>query len=269
MAEGHAVRRWVRALEALVGEPLTEVRLPKRWDAYVAQLVGERLTGVEARGKHLLLHLSNGWTIHCHAMQYGSWQVGEPGMELRKEAKYVRLRLLTPEHEAVFYHGPVIELLFSSEEVANHPALSTLGPDLLDEPFNSDESYRRVVARGDHPIGDVVMDQRVMAGVGNIFKSEGLFLAGIDPRRTASGVSREEMERYWRATIPLMRAGMERFGPTKTLPPEMQQEGKGQRGWHWVYGRRGHPCLRCGTKIEMVRQGDQNRATFFCPNCQR
>ena len=175
MAEGHAVIRWARALGALVGEPLAEVRLPKRWGERGQTLIGQHITQIETRGKHLLLHLSNGETIHTHAMQYGSWQIGERGMTLRKATTYVRLHLVTTAHEAVFYHGPVIELL-AADELANHSALLALGPDVMSSTFDRHEVARRVHAEGERPIGDVVLDQRVVAGLGNIFKSEGCFL---------------------------------------------------------------------------------------------
>lgn len=263
MAEGHAVIRWARALEALVGETLIEVRLPRRWGDRASELVGLALTGAETRGKHLLLHLSSGVTLHTHAMQYGSWQVGERGMALRKDAKYVRLRLMTQAHEAVFYHGPVVELL-SAEELARHGALRALGPDVMAADFERDEAARRVGAEGERPIGDVVLDQRVMAGLGNIFKSEGLFLAKIDPQRPADGISRAELDRFLDAAIPLMWKGTERFGKTVTTPPELHQAGH----LHYVYRRRGHACLVCGANIEMLRQGELQRSTFFCPVCQ-
>lgn len=264
MAEGHAVIRWARALGALVGEPLAQVRLPKRWGERGSELIGQHLTNIETRGKHLLLHLSNNETIHTHAMQYGSWQVGERGMTLRKSATYVRLRLVTSAHEAVFYHGPVIELL-TADELANHAALLALGPDVMSFHFDRDEAARRVHAEGDRPIGDVVLDQRVVAGLGNIFKLEGLFLARIDPRRAAASVTPAELDLLWTELIPLMWRGTERYGKTTTTPPDLQQAGHG----HWVYRRQRKPCLRCTTPIEMVRQGDLDRSTYFCPHCQR
>lgn len=264
MAEGHAVIRWARALDALRGELLELVTLPKRWGDRGDRLIGEHVTSIETRGKHLLLHLSNGETIHTHAMQYGSWQVGERGMALRKDPKYVRLRLQTNAHEAVFYHGPVIELL-TAAELADHGALSSLGPDVMAAQFDRDEAARRVAVAGDRPIGDVVMDQRVMAGLGNIFKSEGLFLAGIDPRRTAASITRLELDRLWDQIIPIMWRGTERYGPTFTIPPELRAQGHER----WVYGRKGKPCLRCGTPIQKIAQGDLDRATYFCPTCQR
>lgn len=264
MAEGHAVIRWARALAQLVGEPLIGIRLPQRWGDRAGMLAGSHITGIETRGKHLLLHLSNTETIHTHAMQYGSWQVGEHGMTPRKDAKYVRLRLVTEQHEAIFYHGPVIEVL-TAEELRQHGALNALGPDVMSPRFDRDEAARRVAEQDDRAIGDVVLDQRVMAGLGNIFKSEGLFLANIDPRRAAASITRDELDRFWDRIIPIMWRGTERYGKTLTTPPELQQQGH----LHYVYRRRGHPCLVCGTKIEMARQGELDRSTYFCPRCQR
>jgi formamidopyrimidine-DNA glycosylase len=236
MAEGHAVIRWARALGALVGEPLEEARLPKRWEDRGATLVGEQITNVETRGKHLLLHVSNTETIHTHAMQYGSWQVDERGMMLRKAASYVRLRLVTTAHEAVFFHGPVIELL-TADELANHAALLALGPDVMLPTFDRDEVARRVAATGERPVGDVVLDQHVVAGLGNIFKSEGLFLARVDPRRAAASVTPTELDLLWRGT--------ERYGKNTPTPPYLQQAGH----LHWVYHCQRKPCLRCTTPI--------------------
>ena len=237
--------------------------MPKRWGERPQTLVGEHLTEVRTHGKHLLMPLSNGEVLHTHAMQYGSWQVGAPGMALRKDPKYVRLRLATDHHEAVFYHGPVVELL-TDEEVRTHPRLSALGPDVMQEGFDRDEAARRVQAAAERPIGEAVLDQRVMSGVGNIFKSEGLFLAGIDPRRAAESVDRAALDRFWEAVIPLMWEATERFGKTRTTRPDLQAEGH----LNYVYRRRGKPCLVCGTPVEMVRQPPHDRSTYFCPHCQ-
>jgi len=262
MAEGHAVLRWAIALRVLVGEVLVAVSATRRWEERVGALAGETVTAVETHGKHIVIRISGGWAIHCHAMQYGSWQVGAPGQELRKEPRYVRLKLLTSLHEAVFFHGPVVEIL-TLDELAAHPRLHELGPDLLAEPFDREEANRRL-ATSDRPIGDAVLDQRLVAGIGNIYKSEGLFLAGIDPRREAPAVDRPALDRLWDALAPLMHEGVARFGPTTTLPPELRSAGDR----NWVYRRRGRPCFRCGTPIEMLRQGDLKRATYFCPRCQ-
>ena len=106
MAEGHTLVRWAGWLKPLVGEPLEKVELPRRFADRAAGLVGQHVARIETKGKHLLLHLSGGDTIHCHAMMYGSWQVGKPGMKLRKEERVVRVRMRTATREAVFFHGP-------------------------------------------------------------------------------------------------------------------------------------------------------------------
>ena len=264
MAEGHAVIRWARALGALVGEPLVDVAFPKRWGDRPRVLVGAHLTAVTPRGKHLVLAFSNGRYVHTHALQYGSWQVGEAGMAYRKDPGYVRLRLTTAAHEAVFYHGPVVELL-TEDELAADEGLNRLGPDVMAADFDRAEALRRLHAAGDRPLGEAVLDQGVVAGVGNIFKSEGLFLAGLDPRRPAASVTPAEAERIWDATLPLMWRGTEQYGPTRTTTPDLQAAGHDR----YVYGRKGKPCLRCGTPVEVVLQGFGDRKTYFCPSCQR
>ena len=262
MAEGHAVARWAMQLRALVGEELLSVRSPARWRERAERLVGTRLQEVRTAGKHLMLDLGE-YVIHCHAMQYGSWQVGQPGMTLRKESRFVRLHLVTPAHEAAYYHGPVMEIL-TGHELATHGALIALGPDLLHESFDRHEVARRMRAAGARALGDAVLDQRIVAGIGNIYKSEGLFLAHLDPRRSARSVTAGELDDLWEVLIPLMRAGIAGFGRTTTLPADLL--GNGQ--FNWAYRRRGQPCLRCGGTIAMLRQGELARATYFCPECQ-
>jgi len=263
MAEGHSVVRWARALHAFEGQNLVAVNLPKRWAEREQHVRGHSITGIESRGKHLLLHLSSGWTLHTHAMMYGSWDFGAPGIELRKPEKNVRLRLRTERREAVFYNGPVVEVL-SAQELAAHPVLQALGPDVLSPNFDHEEAWRRTQQAGDREIGDVLIDQTVISGPGNIFKSESLFLAGIDPRRAASSLSREQVEILWQKLIPMMEHAAASSGPIVTLPPEMATE----RDRTWVYARSSRPCFVCGTTIRMFRQGDLKRTTFACATCQ-
>jgi formamidopyrimidine-DNA glycosylase len=130
--------------------------------------------------------------------------------------------------------------------------------------FDRNEAARRVTDAEQRPIGDAILDQRVVAGLGNIFKSEGLFLAKIDPRRPAFEVQRDELERLWDQISPIMHRGTERYGKTATTPDEMREAGQ----LHYVYRRLGRPCFVCGTKIEMIRQGELERSTYFCSYCQ-
>ncbi|HET9635111.1 MAG TPA: DNA-formamidopyrimidine glycosylase family protein, partial [Gemmatimonadaceae bacterium] len=180
MAEGHAVARWADALRELIGERVEEIQVPPRWRERAEKIPGATLTQVRTHGKHLVLQFSNDWVVHTHAMQYGSWQIGPLGQELRKEARFARLRLTTPRHEVVFFHGPVMEVL-SLDELAKHERFTSLGPDLLHDDFPVDSVIDAIQAQGDREIGDLILDQRVVSGIGNIYKSEGLFLATIHP----------------------------------------------------------------------------------------
>jgi DNA-formamidopyrimidine glycosylase len=263
MAEGHLVARWAQRLRSLIGQPLEVVELPARWEDRASGLVGQHLTDVSTHGKHLLLRLPGGDTIHCHAMMFGSWQVGKPGMSLRKPADRVRLRLRTRWQEAVFFNGPVVELL-TPAELASHRRLQSLGPDILTPEFDRNEVWRRLRAEPNREIAETIIDQTVVAGIGNIYKSEGLFLAGIDPRAAVGSLDREQIEGLWDILIPLMQKGV-RAMRMRTRPKP--SGGKDHR--HWVYQRRGQSCFRCGAKIVRIVQGRVRRTTFFCPRCQQ
>ncbi len=263
MAEGHSILRWARALRPLVGQPLVQVDLPKRWADRAAGLPGQHLREIQTHGKHLLLHLSEGLSLHCHAMMYGSWQFGTPAMKLRKPEKNVRLRLRTARHEAVFFNGPVVELL-SAEELQAHKRLSALGPDILHPDFERAEAWERLRRAKERPIGDALLDQRIVAGIGNIFKSEGLFLAGLDPRVPVKLTSQSQVEQLWDRLIPVMLENSRRSGPVVTLHRSLRRGGER----YWAYRRTGRPCFRCNAMIEMVRQGELRRTTYFCSRCQ-
>lgn len=264
MPEGHAVARWADALRALIGDPVRAIQTPPRWRERAEGLLGERLSNVLTHGKHLVLQFSNDWVIHTHAMQYGSWQIGSRREMLRKDARFIRLRIETPRRRAVFFHGPVMEVL-SSEEFATHERFHSLGPDVLDPGFDVGAAHAAVIAQGDRAIGDLVLDQRVFAGIGNIYKSEGLFLSAMDPALRAADVTLEDMRAFFEQVIPLMTAGRARDGRIETLPDELRYE---PWMWTWVYRRRGQPCFVCATPIQMVRQGAFERTTYFCPQCQ-
>jgi DNA-formamidopyrimidine glycosylase len=263
MAEGHTLIRWAGWLKPLIGQHLDAVQLPRRFAGRAEALVGEHVTAIETRGKHLLVHLSGGETIHCHAMMYGSWQVGRPGMALTKAERQVRVRLRTAEHEAVFYNGPVTELL-TPEELATHERLRALGPDIMSSEFDRDEAWRRIQHDRAREVGDAVLDQTIVAGIGNVYKSEGLFLAGINPHEPTGRVNREEIETLWKETIPLMWYGVDHAPPIVTLPEELRSETER----NWVYQRSRRPCFRCDDTIRMTRQGEHKRSSFHCPTCQ-
>ncbi|MDT7856564.1 zinc finger domain-containing protein [Rubrivirga sp. S365] len=162
--------------------------------------------------------------------------------------------------------------LLAPDELAAHERLNALGPDVMAptdalEPggtFDRAEAARRIRGRGGDPVNPVILDQTMVAGVGNIYASEGLFLAGVDPRRPAESVTDAELDALWDAVCPMMWGGTTRWGRTQTTPPAMQERGE----THWVYQRKGKPCLVCGTPVELVRLPPYDRATYLCPVCQ-
>jgi DNA-formamidopyrimidine glycosylase len=263
VAEGQAVRHWAEQLRSLVGEKLVNVSTTRRWAEKAMHLQGQWITGVAVHGKHLLIHLSGGMTVHCHALMYGSWQVGLCGMALHKDIARVRLRLTTERHEAVFYNGPVVEFLASSELHA-HPKLSALGPDILDPDFDAAEAVRRLQRATRRVIGEAILDQTVISGVGNIYKSEGLFLAGIHPVRPVGELAERELASLWRQLGRIMGDGIRTSGRIYTLHPALRTTGSR----FWVYRRAGQPCFVCGETVRHLRQGSPGRSTYCCAGCQ-
>lgn len=270
MAEGHMIVYWARQIRALEGETLEHVDLPSTKEEWIEVLKGRTLERVDTHGKNLLLRISGDLTIRCHALMYGSWQVGEPGMKLNKPQKQVRLRLATAEHEAVFFNGPVVDIM-SDEELAEYEPVASLGPDVMKDNFDRDEAWRRLQQHAEMQIGPALLDQTILAGIGNIFKSEALFVAGIDPRREVGYISRDEVERIWDAVIPMMWDSVEGGGPIATTTDELRAEGRNL----YVYRKTNRPCVArpdgtaCEGTVEQFRQGDNERVTYWCPDCQQ
>jgi endonuclease-8 len=168
--------------------------------------------------------------------------------------------LRTAEHEVVQFDGPVLELMTDSRTRFDQH-LSALGPDLLADEFDERVFLRRL--RADDPtrgIGEALLDQRNIAGIGNVWKCEACFLAGVDPWRATGETSDREALRIVRSARPLMRASANRGGRVTTAP--------GSDWGVWVHERSGLPCRRCGTPIRSRGQGDDNRTTYWCPSCQ-
>lgn len=249
----HAARR-VRA--ALVGHEIESVETPHprhRLDRWPERLGGRAVRSVDAHGKHLFLRFEGDLTLHSHLRMGGMWSVYRSGRRWRRSPRRAWLVIRTPDHEVVQFDGPVLELLTESRTRFDR-RLAALGPDIVAEAFDEAAFLRRL--REDDPtrgIGDALLDQRTVAGIGNLWKSEACFLAGIDPWRQAAAIEEEEALAIVREVRPLMRDSAERGGP---------------RHRAWVYGRSGLPCRRCDTPIRSRGQGDENRTTYWCPRCQ-
>ena len=270
MPEGDTLHHAARRVgAALVGRPIVSIEAPQprhRHDRWPERLAGRAVRGVDARGKHLFLRFEGGLTLHSHLRMGGWWGVFARGERWPRAPRRAWLVMRTPEQEVVQFDGPVLELLTEARTRFDR-RLAALGPDVLAERFDEGDYLRRL--RADDPtraIGDALLDQRTLAGIGNIWKSEACHLAGIDPWRVVAEVSDDEALRLVRAARPLMRLSAER-GRVVTDRPERPARG-GERRTR-VYGRPGRPCPTCGTPVRARGQGDDNRTTYWCPQCQR
>jgi endonuclease-8 len=258
MPEGDVVWQTARRLhKALAGRTLTrsDFRVPQ---LATADLTGDVVTETAARGKHLLTRTRNGLTVHTHLRMDGTWRV-RPAAEPMRDNHRIRLILANQDWQAIGYQLGVVELIRTSEEsqVTGH-----LGPDLLGSDWDSDEAVRRLSAEPDRPIGEALLDQRNLAGIGTWFAAEMLFLRGIDPWRPVGDV--KDLDALVDLGQRLLDANKTRPGHTST-----GDLGRGQESW--VYGRAGRPCRRCGAAIRRGDQGPpgQERLRFWCPNCQK
>jgi endonuclease-8 len=285
MPEGDTILRAARALDrALAGRMVT------RFDSVYPALtrvaddhpiVGRTVESVFARGKHLLVAFSGDLTLRTHMRMNGSWHLYRPGAAWQRPARDMRVLIATEQAVAVGFNVPVAELL-TTRELERHSQLRALGPDLLAEesgagpdtsrlgrPFDAAEIVRRMRARGADAIADVLLNQRVAAGIGNVFKSEILFLAGVDPFTPVSAVNDSDLEHIVAISREQLRANV--LDRSQTLSPST-----GRRTTRsldpsaklWVYSRGGKPCRRCGATIRSSKTGLDARLTYWCPHCQ-
>jgi endonuclease-8 len=253
MPEGDVVWYTARRLhDALAGRTLTrtDFRVPR---LATANLTGDTVTEATARGKHLLIRTDGGLTVHTHLRMDGSWRV-TPATEPVRDSHRIRLILANDAWQATGYQLGVVELLRTRDETR---VTGRLGPDLLGPDWDVEEAVRRLRAEPERPIGEALLDQRNLAGIGNLYKAEVLFLRGINPWAPAGTVP--DLAAMTELARQLLDANKERIGQVTT--------GNAKRGEQtWVYGRRGRPCRRCGTPIRS--QGQQDRITYWCPSCQ-
>lgn len=257
MPEGDTVWLAARRLdEALGGASLTssDFRVPQ---LATADLSGRRIESVRSYGKHLLFRMDGELTLHTHFRMDGTWHLYRVGRPWRGGPDWqIRLVLSTTEWNAVGYRLPVVELLPTSEESR---IIGRLGPDVLAPDVDLLEASARVASVPDRAIGDALLDQAIVAGFGLIYVTEGLYLHGITPWTRVGDVP--DLDRLIDRTARLMSANRERGAQAST--GDLREQ-------HYVYGRAGRPCLRCGTRIRHGRQnsGSHERDAYWCPHCQ-
>ena len=263
MPEGDTLWRVANRLSpVLSGRRVTALRLATpalTSEARRHRVKGSTVLAVEARGKHLLVRFSTGVALHTHLGMTGSWHLYRAGSRWRQPAHLARVVLEADGVIAVCFVPRVVELVAEGDE-AVHPTLTALGPDVVAEGFDADAAVTRLQARGPVPIGAALLDQTALSGVGNIYKSEVLFLRGADPFAPVGGFDAARLRRIVETAHKLMRRSV--------VAPVRQTTGGGGSGPYWVYGRARRPCRRCATLIRMARQGTPSRSTYWCPRCQ-
>ena len=231
-------------------------------------LPGRTFESVKARGKHLLMTFSGDLILRTHMRMNGSWHVYPAGARWHRPERDMRILIGTAEAVAVGFTIPVAEFL-TARELAAHKQLGVLGPDLLGKTFDAAAAIEAIRQRRD-PIADVLLDQRVLAGIGNVFKSEILFLAGVDPFAEASTLSDEQLEEIVTIAREQLRANV--LSSSRTLSPAFGRRttrSLNPNAKLWVYARGGKPCRTCGAPIQSRASGLDARLTFWCPECQR
>ena len=259
MPEGDTV--WLaakRLREALAGRELTtsDFRVPQ---LATTDLTGRRVLEVVPRGKHLLTRIEGGLTLHTHFRMDGSWHLYRPGDRWSGGAEWqVRVVLANADWQAVGYRLPVVALLLTGREddVVGH-----LGPDVLDDGFDAEEAVRRLAAEPAAEVGLALLDQRNLAGLGNLYRTEVLFLQGLTPWVRVGDVT--DLPALVRRARRLLMVNRDRWEQATTGSLRPGED-------HWVFERSGRPCRRCGTRIATAEQGraPRQRLTYWCPRCQ-
>jgi endonuclease-8 len=228
-----------------------------------ADLLGHAIVRVEARGKNLLVHFDDGRALHTHMRMTGSWHVYLPGERWQRPASFARVVLEVEGCVAVCFSAPVVEL-FAPGRADTARDLASLGPDILAPMFDIETAVANLKARGSMAIGEAVLDQRLVAGIGNIYKSETLFLERVDPFCRVDTLADDRLIAILVEARRLMTANLAPGSGMRTTTHRRA----GTRARHFTYGRSGEPCLVCGDRIRMRRQGTALRSTYYCPTCQ-
>jgi endonuclease-8 len=275
MPEGDTIFRTARALgRALVGKSIT------RFTTEYAQIaradddqpfVGQTIDHIEARGKWLLMHLSGGQVLATHMLMSGSWHIYRPGERWQEFPSNARIVLETADFVAVAFRVPVARI-YTAESLARETQIPAATSDVLKTDFDVAAAIERLQSHADEEIAHVLLRQSVLAGVGNVFKSEICFLEGISPFAPVRSLPVSKLESLVAAAQRLLAANVLEDSANQIVT----YQGRKRRTTRssnpgenlWVYGRKNEPCRRCGAPIERCLQGPNARSTYWCPVCQ-
>lgn len=228
-----------------------------------APVVGRTVSAVEAKGKHLFIRFGDAPdapVLRSHLAMQGSWHIYRAGEPWQRPERQARVVIETDRFVAPCFNAPTLELR-TARDLAADPYLAALGPDAITDAFDAEEAVRRLRTRADVAIGVALLDQRALAGVGNVFKSELLFIRRLSPFLPVRDLDDTELRGL--ADEAHRQLVANRGGGTRVTRPAAPRHEK-----LWIYGRAGKPCRVCGTLVRLRRQGDAGRTTYFCPECQ-
>ena len=266
MPEGDTIYRAAKTLhDAMAGQTVT------RFETVIPPLArvddekpvaGRTIERILSAGKHLIFDFSGGLHLRTHMRMNGSWHIYRPGERWQRRRSDMRIVIETDSFVAVGFNVPVAEFL-DDRALPRQEDLRKMGPDLLADDFDEGEAARRIRERADSEIADVILNQRVLAGIGNVYKSEALFACGVNPFRKVREVTDPQIEKIVAVSRKLLRYNVQEGRNSRETTGSLDASGR-----LWVYSRGGKPCRRCGTKIEFARQGRDARVTYWCPKCQ-
>ena len=275
MPEGDTIFRTARSLgRAFTGKAITAFRstYPRltRYDDDTP-LAGQMVNHVEARGKWLLIHFSGGATLVTHMLMSGSWHIYRHGERWQQPRFHMRIVMENSDYIAVGFKVPVAEM-HTMQSLARDRRIPRADADVLSAGFDAAAAAARVLACGGEEIADVLLHQEVMAGVGNVFKSEICFVCGVNPFCRVAGLRAEQVKELIAAARRLVGAnvledsgdGIVTYGGRQRRTTNESDPGANL----WVYGRAGQPCRRCSAPVRRRIQGPDARVTFWCPACQ-
>jgi endonuclease VIII len=274
MPEGDTIFRAARTLERAIGRQVVtgfESVLPKltRRD-FDSGVVGRTVEKVESRGKWLLMHFSGDLILLTHMLMSGSWHIYRPGEEWQRRPMDMRVVVKTEKIWAVAFHVPIAEF-HTSDTLRRRQGFRTLGQDVLGSDFAPAVSAAKLRANGDLEVGVALLSQSIVAGIGNVFKSEVCFACRVNPFRQVASLSGAELDCLMTTARRFLLMNVrENSGDQMVTVTGMRTTTGGMDPSErlWVYGRRGEACRVCGTAIASYKQGEEARTTFWCPSCQ-
>jgi len=269
--EGDSIWRAARTLQRAIGG-----RVVTRFETVLMNLArvdedtplaGRTVESVTAEGKWIVMRFSGDLILLTHMLMSGSWHIYRPGEKWQRPRLDMRIVIETAEWIAVAFRVPVAEF-HTAETLLRRKGVGNLGPKVLAEGFDAEEAIANLRSQPDLEIGVALLSQRLIAGLGNIFKSEVCFAAGIHPFRLVSSLSDAEMRSLMSAAVKLMKANItERSGGPIRTYFGLRRDADPEENL-WVYHRSGRPCRKCGTSIEWRRHSTDARSSYWCPRCQ-